>query len=129
MTWARLQVHWRRLVKYLLSPRTSGATSRAGKPASRKPRKMKRRSGSGSSLTRFILAILTTLTLPWISSGCSATKPSLSSQDDRACLVHIFTAKDVEGAKHVKAGDAIVAGWCIERMLQDMELEILRAAK
>jgi hypothetical protein len=49
------------------------------------------------------------------------------SQDDRHCLIHVFTAKDVEGAKHVKAGDAIIAGWCMERFIQEMELEILRA--
>lgn len=61
-----------------------------------------------------------------ISFGGCATKPLPPSPDGRGCLIHVFTAKDVDGAKHVKAGDAIVAGWCVERFIQDMELEILR---
>lgn len=61
-------------------------------------------------------------------SSCG-TKPTPVRQDERACIVHIFTEADAAGNSYVKAGDVVMTGWCAERFVKDLELEILRATK
>ena len=64
-------------------------------------------------------------------SSC-VTKPSHEVRaDERACLVAILLSEDVNrlSIPNVKTGDVVLTGWCAERFVRDMELEILRATK